>query len=121
MSYVRHLNWTKPSTKLPVKAVPLLVTFTDIDDPASVKRVDPDDLVASFGEGYALKAITLGITNEAVTEGRVEDVLGWIVEAGYLVPPEQQPKYSKDQTAEHRVSPGDFMDWQTRKTKRESR
>lgn len=57
---------------------PLLVTFADIDDPASVARVDPDDLAASFGEGYALSSITLAITDEKVTKGRVEAVLGWL-------------------------------------------
>jgi hypothetical protein len=57
---------------------PLLVTFADINDPASVTRVDPDDLAASFGPGYALTSITLAITDETVTKGRVEAVLGWI-------------------------------------------
>ena len=63
---------------LPVEAYPLLVTFTDINDPASVARVDPDDLAADFGPGYALSSITLAITDEPVTKGRVEAVLGWI-------------------------------------------
>jgi hypothetical protein len=57
---------------------PLLVTFTDIKDPKSVKQVDPTNLAASFGPGYALKSITLEITDEKVTEGEVEKVLGWI-------------------------------------------
>jgi len=59
---------------------PLLVTFDDINDPASVRRVDPGDLAASFGPGYRLNAITLSITDEPVTEGRVEKVLGWLCE-----------------------------------------
>jgi hypothetical protein len=43
------------STELPREPYrPLLVTFADINDPASVQRVDPDDLAASFGPGYAL-------------------------------------------------------------------
>ncbi|MDZ7824245.1 MAG: hypothetical protein U5K75_09575 [Ahrensia sp.] len=57
---------------------PLLVTFDDIKDPASVKRVDPNDLAAIFGAGYRLVSITLEITNEPVTEGKVESVLGWL-------------------------------------------
>ncbi|WP_156712004.1 twin-arginine translocation signal domain-containing protein [Nitratireductor arenosus] len=60
------------------EAYPLLVTFTDIADPTTVKRVDPDDLAATFGPGVALKRITLEITDEAVTEGEVEAVLGWL-------------------------------------------
>jgi len=59
---------------------PLLVTFADIADPASVKRVDPYDLAASFGPGYALQSVTLEVTDEAVTQGRVEAVLGWLGE-----------------------------------------
>jgi hypothetical protein len=56
---------------------PLLVTFADIADPASVQRVDPDDLAASFGPGYRLQSITLEITDEPVTEGPVEAALAW--------------------------------------------
>ena len=57
---------------------PLLVTFADITDPASVARVDSDDLAAYFGPGYALSSITLAITDEKVTKGKVEAVLGWL-------------------------------------------
>lgn len=56
---------------------PLLVTFGDINDPASVSHVDPQNLAASFGPGYSLDAITMAITDEPVTEGKVEKVLGW--------------------------------------------
>jgi hypothetical protein len=61
--------------EIPPAHRPLLVTFADINDPASVQRVDPDDLAASFGPGYALTTITLAITDEPVTKGRVEAVL----------------------------------------------
>ncbi|MEO9613403.1 MAG: hypothetical protein ABJG86_09285 [Nitratireductor sp.] len=63
---------------VPPERYPPLVTFTDIADPTTVKRVDPDDLAATFGPGVALKRITLEITDEAVTEGEVEAVLGWL-------------------------------------------
>ncbi|MGJ8573382.1 MAG: hypothetical protein ACSHXI_22075 [Hoeflea sp.] len=68
----------RASRELSPKQYPLLVTFADIDDPASVQRVDPDDLAAHFGPGYALSSITLAITDEKVTKGRVEAVLGWL-------------------------------------------
>ena len=58
--------------------IPMLVTFDDVRNPETVREVDPDDLAAVFGEGVRLKAVTLEITNEAVTEGRVEGVLGWL-------------------------------------------
>ncbi len=57
---------------------PLLVTFNDIKDPASVKRVNPANLEATFGPGYRLNGITLSLTKEPVTKGEVEKVLGWI-------------------------------------------
>jgi hypothetical protein len=63
---------------VPRERYPLLVTFDDISDPATVKRVDPDDLAGSFGPGVSLKRITLSITDEPVTEGEVEKVLGWL-------------------------------------------
>lgn len=63
---------------VPPEAMPLLVTFTDIADPTTVTRVDPDDLPLSFGPGYALKSVALEITDEPVTEGEVEKVLPWL-------------------------------------------
>lgn len=66
---------------------PILVTFDDISNPASVREVNPNDFAATFGEGYSLKSITLEITDEPVTEGKVEKVLGWWCEyrAKYFV------------------------------------
>jgi hypothetical protein len=64
--------------EVPREAWPMLVTFDDIGKPETVRRVDPEDLAAVFGEGVRLKAVTLEITEEAVTEGRVEEVLGWL-------------------------------------------
>ncbi|MGD9851517.1 MAG: hypothetical protein AB7T38_09635 [Nitrospirales bacterium] len=60
------------------KDYPLLVTFTDINDPKTVKTVDPDNLAGTFGPGVSLKRITLEITDEPVTEGKIAQVLGWI-------------------------------------------
>jgi hypothetical protein len=68
--------------EIPPELYPLLVTFDDIADPATVKRVDPADLAASFGPGVSLKRITLTITDEPVTEGEVEKVLVWLDDIG---------------------------------------
>ena len=68
---------TEPVSLLP-DHVPMLVTFDDITKPKTVREVDPDDLAVMFGEGVRLKAVTLEITEEPVTEGRVEGVLGWM-------------------------------------------
>lgn len=63
--------------ELAPKDYPLLVTFTDINDPTTVKQVDSANLAATFGPGVLLKRITLEITDEPVTEGKIESVLGW--------------------------------------------
>lgn len=61
---------------------PLLVTFTNITNPTTVQRVDPDNLAATCGPGVSLKRITLEITDELVTEGKIESVLGWLKTIG---------------------------------------
>lgn len=67
----------RETREVPRNRYPLLVTFTDINDPTTVQRVDPKDLAATFGPGVSLKRITLEITDEKVTEGRVEAMLTW--------------------------------------------
>lgn len=59
---------------------PMLATFDDITKPETVREVDPEHLATVFGDGVRLKAVTLEITREPMTEGRVEGVLGWIDE-----------------------------------------
>lgn len=68
--------------EVPAYQYPLLVTFDDITKPETVRKVDPADLAATFGEGYALKSVTLEITDEPVTQRRVERVLGWLESVG---------------------------------------
>lgn len=60
---------------IPIKKYPMLVTFDDISDPNTVSRVDPNNLAGSFGPGFLLKRITLEITDEPETAGRVEMTL----------------------------------------------
>jgi hypothetical protein len=57
---------------------PILATFDEITKPETVRQVDPEDLAAEFGEGVRLKAVTIEVTHDAVTEGEVEGVLGWL-------------------------------------------
>ena len=63
---------------VPRNKYPDFMTFDDVSDPTSVKRVDPDNLAATFGPGTNLKRITLTITDEAVTDGPVEKILRWL-------------------------------------------
>ena len=70
-------------------AYPMLVTFGDLSDPTSVERVDPDDLAASFGEGYALHRMTVQMTDDPATTG-IEERLAWFSDVatsrGGLIP-----------------------------------
>ncbi|MCA9468988.1 MAG: hypothetical protein KC643_26590, partial [Nitrospira sp.] len=51
----------------------------DLTDPKTVQKVDPENLAATFGPGVELKRITLEITDEPVTEGKVESLLGEVL------------------------------------------
>jgi hypothetical protein len=63
---------------VPSSLYPKLVTFTDVNSPASVKEVKPDNLADAFGPGYSLKSVMLEITDEPVTKGRAEKLLPWL-------------------------------------------
>ena len=64
--------------KLDPSDYPLLVTFTDMTGPQTVQKEDQDILAATFGPGVLLKCITAEITDEPVTERKIESVLGWL-------------------------------------------
>lgn len=73
--------WAQPldtPAPVPADAFPLLVTFDDISRPETVAQVDPANLAAIFGPGVSLTGMTLEVTEAAVTEGRVEEVLRWL-------------------------------------------
>lgn len=48
---------------------PMLVTFSDITEPNSVRRVEPGKLEAAFGPGYRLLSLKAVDTNERATLG----------------------------------------------------
>lgn len=70
---------------IPRSHYPLLVAFTDIKDPSSVREIDPDNLATTFGLGVSLKRITLEIIDEPVTEGKIEQFgfIGILKKTGY--------------------------------------
>lgn len=57
--------------------LPMLVTFSDANDPRTVQRVDPTNLAAQFGAKVSLGRITVKITDEPVTVG-IEKRLAWL-------------------------------------------
>lgn len=75
---VRALKSEKPSVELGKDQLPLLVAFSDLHDPKSVRMVDPENLAATFGPGVRLGNVTLEITEEPVTRGAVESLLEWM-------------------------------------------
>lgn len=62
-----------------------MVTFRDLDDPLSVERVDPTDLAATFGPGFALKQVVIEVTDDPFVE-ILESKLPWLrsLEGSYL-------------------------------------
>ena len=71
------LSDIKESVPLLRGRYPLFVTFDDLDDPASVKEVDPDDFAATFGEGHVLRSVTLEITNDGEIQEKIEKLFPW--------------------------------------------
>lgn len=55
---------------------PIFVTFRDIDNPASVERINADDLAASFGTGYTIRRVVVHTTDDPVTTG-IEQRFEW--------------------------------------------
>jgi hypothetical protein len=64
--------------EVPPDHYPLMVTFVALQAPSSVKEVNPADLPATFGEGYRIKSYTVEITDEPMTDGRIEALLPWL-------------------------------------------
>ena len=53
-------------------------TFTDINDPLTVKKVTPENIEQYFGEGAKITSIEVQRTFKPVTYGQVEKVIPWI-------------------------------------------
>ncbi len=65
------------SATLAATDYPTMVRFRDTADPASIERVDPANLAASFGEGARFKGITIQLTDDRVTTG-ITGRLPWL-------------------------------------------
>ena len=63
---------------LPKDAFPSFVTFDDTSKPETVRQVKPEDFAAVFGSGVRLKAVTIELTDAAVTKGAMLAVLDWL-------------------------------------------
>jgi hypothetical protein len=59
---------TSPAEVLP-ENYPMLVTFRDLTDPASLELVDPKNLTATFGPGVRLRRLTAEVIEVPMTTG----------------------------------------------------
>lgn len=84
--------------ELPLKSLPMLVRFRDLNDPKSVEKVDPFNLATGFGGSTRLTGASIeivpagfwpfnsyGITGQPITTG-IENRLKWLraLNGGYL-------------------------------------
>jgi hypothetical protein len=77
ISYLDRLKNAKGI--LPRDKYPRMVYFEDINDPLSVKRVDPEDMEEFFGAGVKLKQIMIETTKDKL-EWKMAGKLKWLLE-----------------------------------------
>lgn len=80
VAHVRSLRRAPRNEPRPIVNAPLFVTFDDPSDPLTVRRVDPDAAEDVFGPGYALKAVTIELTDDPPTEGAMREAFPWLVD-----------------------------------------
>lgn len=69
--------WPSQSDRPAASAYPMLVTFENLTNPRSVRRVNPDDLAATFGTAVSLHRVSVQMVEEEVTTG-IESRLKWL-------------------------------------------
>tara|TARA_R110001606_G_scaffold380811_1_gene541577 strand:- start:8454 stop:8765 length:312 start_codon:yes stop_codon:yes gene_type:complete len=57
---------------------PTRVTFDDLNEPLSVRYVDPGDLASVFGPGYRWDSMTIEITDEPLAQDPMAASLPWL-------------------------------------------
>ncbi|RBW46255.1 hypothetical protein DS901_00640 [Loktanella sp. D2R18] len=77
--WARSIERHRGSAEVPQDAYPMMVTFSDINDPTSVQRVDPNNLTTIIGEGFMLTGMALEITDEVVTADGITQLLNWLI------------------------------------------
>jgi len=74
---VARIAQMRGSHQITPSDLPDLVTFADVNDPASVLEVDPNNLQATLGSNIAWDEITLESTGEPITTGLAQR-LPWL-------------------------------------------
>ena len=67
MDEVSRVARMRGPRKITANDLPDLVTFVDVNDPATVIEVDPNDLQTTLGAGVSWEEITLESTDEPIT------------------------------------------------------
>lgn len=93
----RAIQDARPAFDLDPNEYPLLVTFTDPNDPASITKVNPNYLAGTLGDGVALRRISLAVTDD-YPESQIEKWLPWVrshpaalVRCPHFMPLSQRP------------------------------
>lgn len=73
----------KEPEPLPQKSWPLMAAFDDLSRPETVHIITGTDLSPWFGPGVKVDGLTLQITGEPMTKGRIETLLPWLLPAGF--------------------------------------
>jgi hypothetical protein len=63
----KQISETVSARDLPPKLIPTLVTFSDVNDPKTVRVVQPEKFETVFGPGYHLKRAWIEMTDDPVT------------------------------------------------------
>ena len=98
---VRAMRQVKGAVPVPPERLPRMVTFLDVNDPLSVKRIELTEadgvgerpeprpgnwrayepsmtLAEAFGDGVRLGGATIELTDEPVTDGPINALLPWL-------------------------------------------
>jgi hypothetical protein len=81
----------KPPEPMPQEHWPLMATFDDMSRPETLHLIKGTDLSYWFGLGVKVDGVTLQITREPITEGRIETLLPWLLPAGFERGPVAEP------------------------------
>ncbi len=68
---------TKGVIDVPERLWPMFVTFADIREPTSVRRVYPEIMAPEFGQGYRIRRVTIEMTDAEITVG-IRRLLPWL-------------------------------------------
>ena len=79
LAELRAVNFSgsKGARELPPAYWPEMVRFRNLADPASVERVNPQNLAASFGQGVKVLRVTAEVTRDSEVES-IAKTLPWL-------------------------------------------